>query len=229
MTSSPLEDSQHLLNRHQLSSIIEHTLLDENLTEKQVIAHIKEAIELDVLGVCLPLAWVPLAKKRLAGTNKKVITVIDFPLGQKSSQDKAIEALAARNLGADEIDMVLDYQALIHKDYQKSLKDMELVVKEAFCVPVKVIVETSALNSHQLAIACALVALSGAAYIKTSTGFHKGGAKINDIALMRSLLPDRVLIKASGGIRDFKTACEMVKAGANRIGASKSRDILMGC
>lgn len=207
--------------------MIEHTVLSGELNENRIKEHINEAIELDVFGVCLPLAWVPLAKKLLRDTDKKVVTVIDFPLGQKSSQEKADEAHAAFMLGADEIDMVLDYEAMCQKNYQKALADLKAVV-ERVPTPIKVIVETSALNREQLAIACALVALSGAKFIKTSTGFHKGGAKAEDIRLMRSLLPQNVLIKASGGIKDFAAAKEMLDAGANRIGASKSKDILHG-
>lgn len=209
----------------RLASMIEHTLLGENIDEAQVIAHLNEARELGVFGVCLPMTFIPLAKKHLASTGIKLVTVIDFPLGQKSAQQKAHEALAAQILGADEIDMVMDYQALCHKNYEKALLDLKAVVTQT-AVPIKVIVETSALSKEQLSIACALVALSGAAFIKTSTGFHKAGAQMEDIVLMRSLLPDDIQIKASGGIRDRKSALAMVAAGASRIGSSKSRQIL---
>jgi deoxyribose-phosphate aldolase len=214
--------------KYQLSSMIEHTLLDSNIDEARLISHINEALELDVFGVCVPMAWVPLAKKRLSQTSKQVITVIDFPLGQKSSLEKAHEAHTAQLLGADEIDMVLDYQAVIKKDYVKALSDLKAVVDCVAPLPIKVIVETSALSHEQLAIACALVALSGAQFIKTSTGFHKSGAQASDIACMHALLPKHVSIKASGGIKDFSSAMEMIKAGATRIGSSKSRDILRG-
>lgn len=227
MKSSSLIDS-HRLNKKDLASMIEHTILSKNISEADIISHVNEALSIDVFGVCVPMAFVPLAKKMLANTNKKVITVIDFPLGQKSTKAKADEADAAQRLGADEIDMVLDYQALINKDYQKALSDLQAVVSRVAPTPLKVIVETSALNRCQLAIACALVALSGAAYIKTSTGFHDAGAKPEDIALMRELLPESVLIKASGGIKDFSSALAMIKAGASRIGSSKSNDILIG-
>lgn len=225
MKHSSVKDS--CSHDHHLSSMIEHTLLGENLSEAQVTSHINEALELDVFGVCLPLAWVPLAKKLINNAPQKIITVIDFPLGQKSAFAKADEACVAQELGADEIDMVLDYQALINKDYHKALADLQAVVKRV-SIPVKVIVETSALSREQLAIACALVALSKAAFIKTSTGFHKKGAQVEDILLMRALLPDSVLIKASGGIRDVLSATAMITAGATRIGSSKSKTILQG-
>lgn len=211
----------------KLAEAIEHTILSGDIDDARIRAHVQEAIDLNVFGVCLPLAWVPLAKKLLAGTDKKVITVIDFPLGQKSAQEKALEAEAAERLGADEIDMVLDYEALRKKDYHKALADLVAVV-ERVAVPIKVIVETSALKREELSIACALVALSGARFIKTSTGFHKAGAQVEDIKLMKTLLPDKVLIKASGGIKDFGLAKALMDAGASRIGCSKSKDILQG-
>lgn len=215
------------ITKEQLAKTIEHTILSGEINEQRIRDHVNEAIRLDVLGVCLPVAFVPLAKKLLKDTNQKVITVIDFPLGQKSSQEKAQEAKAAEMLGADEIDMVLDYESLHKKNYQKALMDLEEVVKSV-SVPVKVIVETSALNREELAIACALTALSGAAFIKTSTGFHNYGARVEDIKLMRALLPESVQIKASGGIKDQTSAIDMIHAGAKRIGCSKSKEILAG-
>lgn len=216
------------ISKNDLASMIEHTLLQGELDDSHIIAHVQEAVALKVYGVCIPLAWVPLAKKTAQQTPLKIITVIDFPLGQKSAKEKAQEALVAKQFGADEIDMVLDYQALIKKNYHKALQDLIEVVQVADPVPVKVIVETSALNRDQLAIAIALVALSDAAFIKTSTGFHKGGARVEDVALMRALLPEHIQIKASGGIKDFSSAQALLRAGATRLGCSKSRIILNG-
>lgn len=212
----------------ELASMIEHTILSGELNEERIKNHIQEALDLHVFGVCLPVAWVPLAKKLSFGTDLKIVTVIDFPLGKKMAQLKADEAQSAFMLGADEIDMVLDYEALIEKNYQKALTDLQSVVRQV-PIPIKVIVETSALTREQLAIACALVALSGARFIKTSTGFHKAGAKAEDIRLMRELLPESVSIKASGGIKDYESAKAMILAGAERLGCSKSKDILLGC
>lgn len=209
-----------------IKGALEHTLLGGDIDEKRMLAHIDEALELGVYGVCVPLAYVPLAKKRLGQSSIKVVTVIDFPLGKKSSEEKKAEAIQALNLGADEIDMVLDYQALINKDYTKTLKDVVTVVDAVKPLPVKVIVETSALNHEQLVCAITIVALSGAAFIKTSTGFHKAGAQLEDIVLMLKLLPKRTEIKASGGIKDYEKASAMLQAGASRIGSSSSRVIL---
>lgn len=215
------------INKATLAAMIEHTLLGDNIDEKRLLAHLDEAKELQVYGVCIPLAWVPLAKKYLAKTPLKIITVIDFPLGNSSALEKAREAKLAVSLGADEIDMVLDYQALVQKNYEKALLDIVQVVEEAGTVPVKVIVETSALTREQLVVAITLVALGKAQFIKTSTGFHKAGAQSHDIELMRALIPENIQIKASGGIRNYIQACSMVEAGAARIGASQSRQILL--
>ncbi|MCA9508648.1 MAG: deoxyribose-phosphate aldolase [Myxococcales bacterium] len=222
-------NSSSQITSKKLASMIEHTLLAGDLNEERILTHLNEALRLKVFGVCIPLAWVPIAKEYLAQSSIKIITVIDFPFGQKSCEEKAQEARVAVSLGADEIDMVLDYEALIAKNYDKALEDVTAVVHAAGPIPVKVIVETSALDKAQLASAITIVALSKAQFIKTSTGFHKAGAQAQDIALMRHLLPDHIGIKASGGIKDFSSALAMIKAGATRIGASRSQEILQGC
>lgn len=222
---------QKLVTNHDLTtlpSMLEHTLLGDNLTESMIISHINEAKDLNVYGICLPLAFIPLAKTLLKDSKQKLITVIDFPLGQGHSAKKAHEAFLAKELGADEIDMVIDYQAIINRNYLKALDDIKAVVEHAHPLLIKVIVETSAINKYQLAIACALVAMGKAHFIKTSTGFHQSGANVEDIILMKEILPKEILIKASGGIKDYATALAMIKAGASRIGSSKSKDILKG-
>lgn len=205
---------------------IEHTILGENISYEQLINHLQQAVELNVLAVCIPLEWVAISKKYLSETDIIIVTVIDFPLGQSSCDEKIMQTIAANALGADEIDMVLDYEALINKKYKKVLKGIKAVVKNSEKALVKVIIETSALTKEQIAIACSLVALAKADFIKTSTGFHKSGAQIEDVALMRSLLPKSIKIKASGGIKTYDFAQELIKAGADRIGCSKSRQII---
>lgn len=213
------------LNTKTLATIIEHTLLGDDINEAQIKSFIADAKELKVYALCLPMEWLKVAKTELNGAPIKLVTVIDFPKGNKSAADKANQAALAQKLGACEIDMVADYDALINRNYQKYLYDIMSVVKAAN-LPIKVIVETSALNREQLIAAITLVSLSGAHFIKTSTGFHDAGAQVEDIALMRRLLPDDIKIKASGGIRSFEQACAMVSAGAERIGTSNSKAIL---
>lgn len=206
--------------------LIEYTALEKSLNEEKLVKFIEDAKKLKVFGVCVPLAFVPLAKEELRHSPLKLITVIDFPLGNKQPHEKAMEVRAAKIFGADEVDMVIDYQALKNRKYELTLEGITAVVKEAGTMAVKVIIETSALNKYEIAIACALAALGGAHFIKTSTGFHTGGASIEDIIFIRSLLPDNIKIKASGGIRDKDTAVAMINAGADRIGSSKAGEIL---
>jgi deoxyribose-phosphate aldolase len=212
----------------ELSKKLEHTLLGSNLDEKKVVAHILEAQELGVFGICLPLAWVSLAKKTLSSPDIKIITVVDFPLGQQSPAKKAEEAALAQLFGADEIDMVIDYQAIISKNYQCALDGILAVKEQIHDKILKVIVETSALDQEQLICAITIVGLSGAHFIKTSTGFHKSGANIKDIALMHKLLPTNIQIKAAGGIKTRLQAMQMLEAGAARVGSSQSYNILQG-
>lgn len=212
---------------HNLNQYIEHTALGVDLNEKKITEHIKEAIDLKVYGVCLPLAFIGLAKEKIKNHPLKLITVIDFPKGEQSPKIKASEALAAKTFGADEIDMVIDYKAIKDRNYLLALDGIKEVVKQAHPLIVKVIVETSALSKHQIAIACALVSLGNAHFIKTSTGFHELGAQKEDILLMRSLLPDHIQIKASGGIKTKGYAIEMINAGATRIGTSRTKEILL--
>lgn len=228
MKKSSHKWSSEPIAKEQLASMMEHTLLGSEVDEKMIIAHIDEAIKLNVLGVCLPLAFVPLAQKHIRENILKLVTVVDFPSGQGSVQEKAREAETAKLMGADEIDMVMDHSSLNRREYHLVLTGLLAVVQKVAPIPVKVIVETSALSREMLAIACALVALSKAAFIKTSTGFHSGGARAEDISLMRSLLPDDIGIKASGGIRSHEQALTMIRAGATRIGCSRSKEILDG-
>lgn len=213
-------------SNENIAQKIEHTLLGENISYEQILAHLEDAKNLKVLAVCIPLEWVAISKKILLDTNIKIVTVIDFPLGQSSKEEKILQTIAANALGADEIDMVLDYQALIDKEYKKVLNGIKAVVKNSEKALVKVIIETSALNKEQIAIACSLVALAKAHFIKTSTGFHKLGAQVQDIKLMRDLLPKSIKIKASGGIKTYQYAQELISAGADRIGCSKSKQII---
>jgi deoxyribose-phosphate aldolase len=217
--------SQKEISKEYLASCIEHTLLGDKINENNIISHLKEAEELNVYGICIPLAWLPFVNK-FKNHRLKSITVIDFPLGNKDIGDKILEARTAQAFNADEVDMVLDYQALIKRDYHKALNGLCAVIETLAPIPVKVIVETSALTKAELACACTLVALSGAQFIKTSTGYHQGGALVEDIILMRELLPASIGIKASGGIKSFAEAEKLLKAGATRIGSSRSKDLL---
>ena len=157
-----------------------------------------------------------------------VCAVVGFPLGAMTPNAKAFETAEAIRAGADEIDMVINVGALRSKDYALCLDDIARVVGAAQGRVVKVILETSMLSRDEKVIACALSKAAGASFVKTSTGFGGGGATVEDIALMRSLVGDELGVKASGGVRTAGDADRMVAAGATRVGASSSVAIVSG-
>jgi deoxyribose-phosphate aldolase len=171
---------------------------------------------------------VPLCKSLLAGTDVMVCAVVGFPLGAMSPTAKAYEAREAVRQGAREIDMVLNIGALKSRDYETVFEDICRVVKASQPAGVKVILETSALNVDEKIIASSLSKLAGAAFVKTSTGFGKGGATVEDVELMRRVVGSELGVKASGGVRTAEDALKMAQAGATRIGASASVAIVTG-
>ncbi len=211
-----------------LAKMIDHTLLKPEATRAEVVALCEEARTHRFASVCVNTTWVPLCKAMLAGTDVMVCAVVGFPLGAMAPTAKAYEAREAVRQGAREIDMVLNIGALKSKDYETVFEDICRVVKAAAPAGVKVILETSALNHDEKVIACSLSKLAGAAFVKTSTGFGKGGATVEDVALMRALVGNDVGVKASGGVRTAEDAIKMAQAGANRIGASASVAIATG-
>jgi deoxyribose-phosphate aldolase len=164
----------------------------------------------------------------LGGTDVMVCAVVGFPLGAMAPTAKAYEAREAMRQGAREIDMVINIGALKSRDYETVFEDICRVVKAAAPAGVKVILETSALGPEEKIIGCTLAKLAGAAFVKTSTGFGKGGATVEDVALMRRIVGADVGVKASGGVRTAEDAVKMAQAGANRLGASASVAIVTG-
>jgi deoxyribose-phosphate aldolase len=164
----------------------------------------------------------------LRGTPVRVCTVIGFPLGATSTQSKGFETQQAVADGAHEIDMVINVGLLRAGEYPAVLRDIEAVVGAAQGRLVKVILETSELTDDEKVAGCVLAKAAGAHFVKTSTGFSKGGATPEDIALMRRVVGPKMGVKASGGVRDCATAQEMIARGATRIGASASVAIVQG-
>lgn len=214
------------ITKDYLKSIIDHTLLKPEATPEDIKRLSEEATKYQFYAVCVNSTFVSLAKNILKGTNVKVASVVGFPLGASSTFAKAQETEKAVRDGADEIDMVIKIGYLKAKDYKEVENDIKEVVKVASGHVVKVIIETSLLTREEKIIASTLVVSAGAHFVKTSTGFSSGGATVEDIKLIRSVIPENIGVKASGGIRDFETAKSMVEAGATRIGASKSIDIV---
>lgn len=212
------------INKH-----IEHTLLKQDAVYEDFIKLFEEAKEHNFLGVCVNPLYVKLAKEQLAGSDVKVVTVTGFPLGANKSQVKAYETQQAVEDGADEIDMVINVTALKNKDYEFVKYDIETV--KAFCEdkPLKVILETDLLTSDEIRKACEICIEAKADFVKTSTGFVKGGvgAKAEDVKLMYDTVsPYGLRVKASGGIRDKETAIKMLEAGAERLGTSSGVKII---
>lgn len=210
----------------KLNKTIDHTILNADATKEAVIKVIDEAKKYEFASVCLEPCWVSLAAERLKDSNVKVCTVIGFPLGANTKTVKAFEAKEAVDNGADEVDMVLNIGALKSGDDALVLEDMKAVREAAKDAVVKVILETCLLTDDEKKKACALAKEAGLDFVKTSTGFSTAGATVEDVKLMREAVGDRMGVKASGGIRDTKTAEAMIAAGASRIGASKSIAII---
>jgi len=201
---------------------IDHTLLKADATADAIGKLCREAKAHGFASVCVNTRWVPLACQLLAGTGILVCTVVGFPLGATTHRAKAEEARITVAEGATEVDMVIDIGGLLSGDLAGVYQDMAGVVEAARPVPVKVILETCLLDDEQKAIGCLIALRTGAAYVKTSTGFGGGGATTSDVALMRAVVGDRLGVKASGGIRSREDAEAMLAAGADRVGASAS-------
>jgi deoxyribose-phosphate aldolase len=211
-----------------IAPYIDHTLLKPEATAAEVLKLCDEAKKYGFATVCVNAVNVGTAARALAGSSVKPIAVVGFPLGAMTPSAKAFETREAVRCGAKEIDMVINIGALKAKDYALVLHDIQLVVNASKPVPVKVILETSQLTTEEKIIGCALSKSAGAAFVKTSTGFAKGGATAEDVALMRRIVGDDVGVKASGGVRSTEDAMAMFAAGANRIGASASIAIVTG-
>jgi deoxyribose-phosphate aldolase len=207
---------------------IDHTLLKPDATPAQVGQLCREAREYHFATVCVNSTHTRLCRDLLQGSDVKVCTVVGFPLGATAPEVKAFEATQAINDGSAEIDMVINVGALKNKDYELVRNDIATVARSCHSrgAHLKVIIEAALLNDEEKIKACELAKEAGADFVKTSTGFGPGGATVHDVALMRQVVGPEMGVKAAGGIRTYKDAAEMIKAGATRIGASASVQIL---
>src|SRR5712692_5847360 len=211
-----------------IAPYIDHTLLKPDATREEITKLAEEARKHGFATVCVNSANVGTVARILSGSKTVPIAVVGFPLGAALPGAKAFEAREAIRWGAREIDMVINIGALKSKDYALVLKDIATVVDAAKPHAVKVILETSQLSQQEKIVGSALAKAAGAAFVKTSTGFGGGGATAEDVALMRAVVGEDVGVKASGGIRSSEDAMKMIRAGANRIGASASVAIVQG-
>jgi deoxyribose-phosphate aldolase len=211
-----------------IASMIDHTMLKPEATEAEIRKLCAEAKKYGFASVCVNPYWVPVVANELSGTPVKVCTVIGFPLGANATEIKRAETESAIRAGAQEIDMVINVGALKGGDYDTVKRDVQAVVEVSHRggAIVKVILETALLDDNEKAIACTLCKLAGADFVKTSTGFSKGGATAHDVALMRNAVGAELGVKASGGIRTLDDFRAMAAAGASRIGASASVKIV---
>jgi deoxyribose-phosphate aldolase len=204
------------------AALIDHTLLKADATQDEIEKLCLEAAEYEFATVCIQPTWVRFAAGVLRKTPVGVCTVAGFPLGANTSDVKAYETRRAVFDGASEVDMVINIGALKSRDYQTVEDDIRGVVRacrEGGALS-KVIIETALLDNDEKMKASTLAAAAGADFVKTSTGFGPGGATVEDVALMRQVVGEKIGVKAAGGVRDRQTANQMVQAGATRIGAS---------
>lgn len=210
------------------SKLFDHTILKANATTEQVIKVCEEAKEYHFMSVCVNSYYTKLVKEQLKDSDVKVCTVVGFPLGQMCTEAKAAETGYAVRDGADEIDMVINIGALKDRAYGEVFADIAAV--RAMCKNqiLKVIIETCLLDDEEKLKACEIAVEAGADFVKTSTGFSTGGAKAEDVRLMRKAVGPDIGVKASGGIHTASEAEEMLSAGASRLGTSATIAIIEG-
>lgn len=217
------------MNKQQLASMIDHTILKADATKGLVEELCREALVHKFASVCINPTNIELAASMLKGSEVKVCTVIGFPLGANTSEVKAFETKDAIAKGAHEVDMVINIGKLKDKDYDYVRNDIKAVVDAAHGKAlVKVIIETCLLTDEEKIKACKLAVEAGTDFVKTSTGFSTGGATPADIKLMRETVGPNIGVKASGGVRCFADAEAVIKNGATRIGASAGITICEG-
>lgn len=215
------------MKRVELARLIDHSVLKPEATEIDIRSGAELVRSLQIGFFCVQPSWVKRAATLLTGANARVVAVIGFPHGCDRFEAKARAAALAVADGAREIDMVMNFGALKSGLIDEVAADVGAVVGAVAATPVKVIIETGALSESEKLLACRIVRDCGAAFVKTSTGFHPGGgATPEDVSLLRSAVGPTVGVKASGGIRDLAGALAMLDAGANRIGTSASAAII---
>lgn len=211
-----------------LASYIDHTLLKPDATKQNIRKLCEEAVENSFFSVCVNSWMIPTCREILKSTKTQIVSVVGFPLGACDSSVKEFETTRAFNLGANEVDMVINIGALKAQEYTHVEKEIQSVVRAAEGRIVKVILETNLLSNEEKQKACELCVASGAHFVKTSTGFGGGGATVEDIQLMKSAVNNKAQVKASGGIRDFEMAAALIEAGATRLGTSSGILLIKG-
>ena len=213
-----------------IAAYIDHTLLKPSIHTTEVEKLCNEAYEYGFAAVCIPPPFVKRCKALLSPTAVKVATVIGFPFGYSVIEAKLAETVMAIVDGVDELDMVANIAALTHADWQYLEKEVGIileVVRKNNKV-LKVIIESGILPDKDIIRSCELYGKAGVDFVKTSTGFAERGATVEAVQLMRKHLPSNVHVKASGGIRTYEFAKQLINAGASRLGCSASVAIVSG-
>ena len=210
----------------EYNRMIDHTLLKPDATKEQIHQLCEEAKQYHFASVCVNPCWISYCAELLKGTDTKVCTVIGFPLGATSTKSKEEEIKEAIKDGAEELDMVIYIGKL--KDHEDDYVENEIRSLKNICgkLVLKVIIETCLLTDEEKVRVCLLAKKAGADFVKTSTGFSKWGAKVEDVALMRKTVGPDMGVKASGGVKNVEEMEAMVKAGATRIGTSHGIDLV---
>ena len=218
------------ISESDLAKMIDHTLLKPDATESEIKKLCDEARQFNFASVCVNPCWVDYCFDQLKDTEVKVCTVIGFPLGANHTSIKLQETETAIADGAEEIDMVLNIGQLKSGNYEYVFSEIEKIahITKKNLAILKVIIETCLLTDEEKIIASIISKEAGADFIKTSTGFSKGGATLFDVALMNYAVDGKIKVKASGGIRSREDALKMIAAGASRIGTSSGVKILLG-
>lgn len=222
------ETVEEVVEKESISNFIEHTNLKPDATKDDILKLCEEAIKYNMYGVCVSPYYVQFAKKAIKKSPVKLISVVGFPLGYATTSSKVEETKKAIMSGADEIDMVINLSALKNDDKATLQNDIQAVVtachlQNKIC---KIIIETAYLSKEEIETACMICTDAGADFVKTSTGYAPRGASVEDIKLLRAILPKKIRLKASGGIKDLSFAQQLIDAGADRIGTSHGVSIL---
>lgn len=216
------------ITKKNLVSYIDHTLLKPETTKAQIRKLCEEALEHGFFAVCVNSSMVGVCREVLRGTKINIASTVGFPLGATDTSTKAFETNRALNLGATEIDMVLHVGLLKAQEYSLVERDIQDVIRSAEGKKVKVTLETALLTTEEKKKACEIVLATGAHFVKTCTGFNGGGATLEDIQLIKSIVGEKVQIKASGGIKEIEFAKKLILAGANRLGTSSGVALITG-
>ena len=207
-----------------IASYIDHTVLKPTTTITDIEKLCAEAMQYDFAAVCVPPLFVKKAKELTAGSSVKVATVIGFPFGYSAIEAKVAEIILAILDGADELDMVINISAIKNKDWQFLASEINTVMPiiKGKGKIIKVIIESGVLTDEEIITCCDIYGAAGVDFMKTSTGYAEKGATVHAVQLMKAHLASTIKIKASGGIKDYDFALQLINAGADRIGCSSS-------